>query len=56
MWFSEVKKPLWADNTKNGLNGYTGQALLRNVLAMIGAPIGGRERGGVTHGEIEDST
>jgi hypothetical protein len=23
---------------------------------MIGAPIGGWERGGVTHGEIEDST
>ena len=47
---------VWADNAKNRLNGYTGSSHLRNVPAMIGAPIGGWERGGVTHGEIEDST
>jgi len=41
-----VKNPLWADNTIFALNGYTGQSLLRAVPTMIGAPIGGWERGG----------
>ena len=53
---ARVETTVWADNAKIRLNGYTGSSHLRNVPAMIGAPIGGWERGGVTHGEIEDPT
>ena len=44
---ARVETTVWADNAKNRLNGYTGSSHLRNVPAMIGAPIGGWERGGV---------
>ena len=53
---ARVETTVWADNAKNRLNGYTGSSHLRNVPGMFVAAIGVWDRGGVTHGEIEDST